>query len=80
MDRPYGNRTAALLAIVVPHKTDSMQVYKTGKAASIRLSNDKWILDFAKDFDASTSVIDEVLGAVSQLCQLAAHINYSDLY
>ena len=57
-----------------------MQIWKTGKSASVRIANDRWILDFSKDFDTYRDIISEVLQAVSMLCSFAATLNYADLY
>lgn len=57
-----------------------MQVWKTGKSASVRIANDKWILDFLQDFDKCKDTVSEILQAVSVLCEFASKFNYSELY
>ena len=75
----YGDRTGDLITLFKDYLTKDMQVCKTGKSASIRLSNDEWAIDFTRDFESCRGVIDEVLGAVSKLCALAATQNLSNL-
>ena len=76
----YGDNVADLLSKVKGKMTSSMQIWKTGKSASVRISNDRWILDFSENFDEQTAVIAEVLQAVSTLCEFAAMLNYSEIY
>ncbi len=78
----YGERIGDLRTVIGNQLTapTPMQIWKTGKAASVRLANERWAVDFRQDFDSVTAVIDEVLQAVTQLCRLAEHLNYSDLY
>ena len=76
----YGDNVADLLSKVKGKMTSSMQIWKTGKSASVRISDDRWILDFSENFDEQTAVIAEVLQAVSTLCEFAAMLNYSEIY
>ena len=76
----YGDKTADLLSKIQGNMVASMQVWKTGKSASLRISNDRWILDFSQDFDNCKDTVCEVLQAVSTLCNFASSLNYSDLY
>jgi hypothetical protein len=76
----YGDNVADLLAKVKDRMADSMQIWKTGKSASVRISNDRWILDFSQDFDTCTDVVSEILQAVSLLCEFASTLNYAELY
>ena len=76
----YGDRIADLLKAAGAGMTTPMIPCKTGKSASIRLENERWVLDFAQEFAPCQEAIDEVLQAVSLLCKLASGINYSDLY
>ena len=76
----YGSRISDLLAVVGDRMSPPMQAWPTGKSASIRLENKRWVLDFSQDFDSCRDRIDEVLQAVCELCKFASTINYSDLY
>ena len=76
----YGDRIGSLNAIVGRKMSDQMQIHKTGKSASIRIADERWRLDFLREFDDSESIVDEVLQAVSKLCDLALCLNYSELY
>ena len=76
----YGNRIANLMTVVGCRLTNRMQVTPTGKSASIRIRNDSWKLDFTRNFQDCSSSVYEILEAVSELCDLASHFNYSDLY
>ena len=76
----YGDKAADLLSIIKDRMTNSMQIWKTGKSASVRIANDKWVLDFSQNFDQCKDVIAEVLQAVSALCEFASALNYSELY
>lgn len=76
----YGDNVADLRSKVKGKMTSSMQIWKTGKSASVRISNDRWILDFSQSFDEQMAVITEVLQAVSPLCEFAAMLNYSEIY
>ncbi len=78
----YGDRIGDLhkrIAEKQPSASDSA-IYPTGKAASIRIANVRWIVDFKTPFDDVVNIIDDVLQAVKQLCELAEKLNYSDLY
>lgn len=76
----YGDCVANLRSKVKEKMVDSMQIWKTGKSASVRIANDRWVLDFSQDFDKYEDVVSEVLQAVSVLCDFASKLNYSDLY
>jgi hypothetical protein len=76
----YGDRVANLLSVMKNRMTKSMQVWKTGKSASVRISKDTWLLDFSQHFENSKDVVDEVLQAVLSLCEFASMLNYSELY
>ena len=76
----YGDNVADLLSKVKGKMTSSMQIWKTGKSASVRISDDRWILDFSQDFDKCTDTVSEVLQAASILCEFASTLNYSELY
>lgn len=76
----YGDNVADLRSKVKGKMTSSMQIWKTGKSASVRISNDRWILDFSQSFDEQMAAITEVLQAVSTLCEFAAMLNYSEIY
>lgn len=76
----YGDRIGDLTAVIKNRQPEGAQIWKTGKSASLRLKNDKWIISFTHDFDASKTIIDEVLQAVSVLCEFATTLNYSELY
>lgn len=76
----YGDRTADLLSIIKDRMTPTMQVWKTGKSASVRIANDSWILDFSRDFDSCKDIVSEILQAVSTLHEFASALNYSELY
>jgi len=76
----YGNHEGDLKLKIKNHMTPPMQIWNTGKSASVRISDDKWKLDFSQDFYLHTDVLHEVLQAVSTLCDLASKLNYADLY
>ena len=76
----YGDRVADLRLKIKDRMTPSMQVWNTGKSASVRISNNRWKLDFSQDFYMHTDVVCEVLRAVSILCEFASTLNYSELY
>ena len=76
----YGDKVADLRSIINDRMPSYMQVWKTGKSASVRIANDRWIIDFSQNFDEYKAEIDEVLHAVSALCGFASTINYSELY
>lgn len=76
----YGDNVADLLAKIKWKMSDSMQIWKTGKSASVRIANDRWILDFSQDFDQCTDIVSEVLQAVSTLCEFASELNHAELY
>lgn len=76
----YGDKVADLLSVIKDRMSNSMQVWKTGKSASVRISNDNWILDFSQSFEKSKDVVDEVLQTVVTLCNFASTLNYSELY
>ena len=76
----YGDNVGALRLKIKDHMTPAMQIWKTGKSASVRLCNDSWKLDFSQDFYMYTDVVHEVLQAVSHLCQLASMLNPSEFY
>lgn len=76
----YGDRIGYLHSLISSKMTDVMQIWKTGKSASVRISNDKWKLDFSKDFEGAEPMLREILEAVSALCAFASQFNYSDLY
>jgi len=76
----YGNNVADLHSKVKEKMADSMRIWKTGKSASVRISDDKWILDFSQDFEKCEDVVSEILQAVSILCEFASTLNYSELY
>ena len=76
----YGDKAADLLSKIQGNMAAPMQVWKTGKSASLRIANDRWILDFSQDFDKCKDTVCEVLQAVSTLCNFASSLNYSDLY
>jgi hypothetical protein len=76
----YGEKVADLHSIIKDRMADSMQIWKTGKSASVRISNDRWILDFSQNFDQHKDAVAEVLQAVASLCSLASMLNYSELY
>jgi hypothetical protein len=75
----YGDRTGDLIALFRDHMTEDMQVLKTGKSASKRISNDAWAVDFKRDFVECRGVLNKVLQAVLRLCNLAATQNASNL-
>ena len=56
----YGERTADLISILNGRMTAPMQVWKTGKSASVRISNERWILDFTQEFEKCQTVAAEV--------------------
>ena len=76
----YGDRVADLRSIIRSRMTDSMQIWKTGKSASVRIADERWILDFSQDFEKYRSVLIDVMRAVSTLCDFASTLNYSELY
>jgi hypothetical protein len=76
----YGDNVADLHSKIKDKMDDSMQIWKTGKSASVRIANDKWVLDFSQDFDQYKDAVTEVLQAVVSLCNLASTLNYSELY
>lgn len=76
----YGDRIAELHSIVGDRMAEPMQIWKTGKSASVRLSDEKWVLDFTQDFGACQPAISDILQAVSKLCKFASALNYSELY
>ena len=76
----YGDRVADLLAIIKDRMSSDMQIWKTGKSASVRITNERWSIDFSQKFDEHGAEIDEVLQAVSALCEFASTLNYSELY
>ena len=76
----YGDRIADLCSIIGDRLTEPMQIWQTGKSASVRLSDKKWCIDFTQDFEKQRSTIAEVLQAVSLLCEFASTLNYSELY
>lgn len=76
----YGDNIAQLLSRIKGKMVAPMQVWKTGKSASVRIANDKWALDFSQDFEKCKSTISEILQAVSILCEFASQLNYSELY
>ncbi len=76
----YGDNVADLLAKIKDKMADSMQIWKTGKSASVRIANDRWILDFSQDFDQCADTVSEVLQAVSILCEFASELNYAEIY
>lgn len=76
----YGNRTADLYAIIGDRMHPSMQIWQTGKSASVRIENEKWKVAFSREFEPCVSIISEVLQAVSLLCEFASKLNYSEIY
>ena len=76
----YGDRVADLHTILENRMTTDMQIWKTGKSASVRIANTKWVLDFTQKFDNYTTEVTEVLKAVSALCDFANRRNYTELY
>lgn len=76
----YGDSISELLSKIGEKMVAPMQVWKTGKSASVRIANDKWILDFLQDFDKCKDTVSEILQAVSVLCEFASKFNYSELY
>jgi len=76
----YGDNIADLNSKINSKLLPSMQIWKTGKSASVRISNDRWILDFSQDFDTCSNIVSEVLQAVSSLCEFASKLNYAELY
>ena len=76
----YGDRTADLRSIIGTRMTAPMDIQKTGRSASVRLADDRWRIDFSRDFHSCRTVIAEVLNAVSTLCGLADTLNHSELY
>ena len=76
----YGDRTADLQSGIKNLMSDKMEIVPAGKSASVRVFNEKWKVDFSQSFDDCVETINEVLQAVSELCELASKLNYSDLY
>ena len=76
----YGDRIGDLNAIIKNQMQPPMQIWKTGKSASVRISNEAWALDFTREFDSYSTEFTEILKAVSALCDFANGINYSELY
>jgi hypothetical protein len=76
----YGDRIADLQSIIGDRLMEPMQIEKAGKSASVRLFDEKWVLDFTQHFDAYRTVVADVLQAVSRLCKFASTLNYSELY
>lgn len=76
----YGDRVAELRLLIQDKMTADMQIWPTGKSASVRLGEDRWKVEFTQDFEHCKAEIAEVLQAVSDLCGLASKINYSELY
>ena len=76
----YGSRDKQLRSIVKPLMTNRMIVEPTGKSAVLRIYNKNWEINFLQNFDQTAPVIDEVLQAVSELCDLAQQLDYYDLY
>ena len=76
----YGDRIAYLRSVIGDRLKEPMQIWQTGKSASVRLSDERWRLDFSQDFEKHRSTIMEVLQAVSVLCEFASTLNYSELY
>lgn len=76
----YGERVADLLSIIEDRMTASMRICKSGKSASVRITNENWCVDFSHDFEGYEPIIDNVLQAVSTLCDFASKLNYSELY
>lgn len=76
----YGDRTADLLSIINCKMTENMRIWKTGKSASVRISDERWIVDFSQNFETCKDIMGEVLEAVSILCEFASSLNYSELY
>lgn len=76
----YGERIGDLRSIVGGKMIDKMQIQKTGKSASVRIADERWMLNFTQEFDEHKNIVDEVLQAVSMLCDFALQFNYSELY
>lgn len=76
----YGDKTADLLSIVKSKMSPNMQIWQTGKSASVRISNERWCIDFNGEFETYKDTVDEVLQAVSTLCDFASSLNYIDIY
>ena len=76
----YGDNVADLLSKIKGRMSASMQIWKTGKSASVRIAKDYWILDFSQNFDKCEDIVFEILQAVSVLCEFASTLNYSELY
>jgi len=76
----YGDSVADLRSKVKEKMTASMQIWKTGKSASVRIADDRWILDFSHNFDQCKDIVSEILQAVSTLCEFASALNYTELY
>ena len=76
----YGDKTGELKSIIRDKMAEPMQVWRTGKSASVRIADERWVLNFAENFERHEDIIHEVLQAVSTLCEFAESLNYSDLY
>lgn len=76
----YGDRTGELFLKVDGKISNQMQICRTGKSASIRIADERWKLDFSHEFNESENLVDEVLQAVSEFCDLTRQLNYSELY
>ena len=76
----YGDRVADLRLKIKDRMTPPMQIWNTGKSASVRISNDRWKLDFSQDFYMYTDEVHEILQTVSILCEFVSSLNYSELY
>ncbi len=76
----YGNKVGDLLKKVGVYMSNEMLIEATGKSASIRIKNEKWVLDFIKDFDTYIDIVPDILDAVTVLCEFAARLNYSEIY
>ena len=57
----YGDKVADLLSVIKDRMSNSMQVWKTGKSASVRISNDNWILDFSQSFENTENISSFIL-------------------
>lgn len=76
----YGDRVADLYAVLKDRMAPEMNIWKTGKSASVRIAKESWIIDFTQNFDRYKNEIAEVLQSVSVLCDFAKKINYTELY
>lgn len=76
----YGDRRKELFSILGERLPRNSKIEKTGKSASIRLSNKTWQMDFTSDFEECKDILDEVLQAVSTLCEFASTLHYWDFY